>query len=52
MHQINLEKMSPVIHNIDGIASPDTLVGTDSHTLILMLLELLLLELVDLKLKM
>ena len=32
MHQINLEKMSPVIHNIDGIASPDTLVGTDSHT--------------------
>jgi LruC domain-containing protein len=24
--------MSPVIHNIDGIASPDTLVGTDSHT--------------------
>ncbi|WP_419675893.1 Fe/S-dependent 2-methylisocitrate dehydratase AcnD [Aliarcobacter butzleri] len=32
MHQINLEKMSPVVHNIDGIASPDTLVGTDSHT--------------------
>lgn len=32
MHQINLEKMSPVIHNIDGISSPDTLVGTDSHT--------------------
>jgi len=32
MHQINLEKMSPVIHNIDGIASPDTLVGTYSHT--------------------
>jgi len=32
MHQINLEKMSPVIHNVDGIASPDTLVGTDSHT--------------------
>jgi len=32
MHQINLEKMSPVIHNINGIASPDTLVGTDSHT--------------------
>ncbi|WP_309497905.1 Fe/S-dependent 2-methylisocitrate dehydratase AcnD [Sulfurovum sp.] len=32
MHQINLEKMSPVIHAIDGIASPDTLVGTDSHT--------------------
>lgn len=32
MHQINLEKMSPVVHNINGIASPDTLVGTDSHT--------------------
>jgi aconitate hydratase len=32
MHQINLEKMSPVVHNVDGIASPDTLVGTDSHT--------------------
>ncbi len=32
MHQINLEKMSPVIHLNDGIASPDTLVGTDSHT--------------------
>ncbi len=32
MHQINLEKMSPVIHNIDSIAYPDTLVGTDSHT--------------------
>ena len=32
MHQINLEKMSPVIHNVNGIAYPDTLVGTDSHT--------------------
>jgi aconitate hydratase len=32
MHQINLEKMSPVIHAKDGIAFPDTLVGTDSHT--------------------
>ena len=32
MHQINLEKMSPVIHNQDGLAFPDTLVGTDSHT--------------------
>ena len=32
MHQINLEKMSPVIHAIDGLAFPDTLVGTDSHT--------------------
>ncbi|KXV10988.1 Fe/S-dependent 2-methylisocitrate dehydratase AcnD [Caballeronia megalochromosomata] len=32
MHQINLERMSPVIHAADGIAYPDTLVGTDSHT--------------------
>eukprot|EP01029_Cantina_marsupialis_P001965 TRINITY_DN11790_c2_g1_i1.p1 TRINITY_DN11790_c2_g1~~TRINITY_DN11790_c2_g1_i1.p1 ORF type:complete len:865 (+),score=231.10 TRINITY_DN11790_c2_g1_i1:2271-4865(+) len=32
MHQINLEKMSPVVHLNDGVASPDTLVGTDSHT--------------------
>ncbi|WP_168195132.1 Fe/S-dependent 2-methylisocitrate dehydratase AcnD [Shewanella sp. SNU WT4] len=32
MHQINLERMSPVIHNDHGIAYPDTLVGTDSHT--------------------
>ena len=32
MHQINLEKMSPVIHNDKGVAYPDTCVGTDSHT--------------------
>ena len=37
MHQINLEKMSPVIQNrlgVDGkrVAFPDTCVGTDSHT--------------------
>ena len=32
MHQINLEKMSPVVHAKDGVAFPDTLVGTDSHT--------------------
>ena len=32
MHQINLEKMSPVIQVQDGVAFPDTLVGTDSHT--------------------
>lgn len=32
MHQINLEKMSPVIQNRAGIAFPDTCVGTDSHT--------------------
>ncbi|MFT4100883.1 MAG: Fe/S-dependent 2-methylisocitrate dehydratase AcnD [Burkholderiaceae bacterium] len=32
MHQINLERMSPVIHAQNGVAYPDTLVGTDSHT--------------------
>ena len=32
MHQINLERMSPVIHNDHGVAYPDTCVGTDSHT--------------------
>ena len=32
MHQINLEKMSPVVHAQDGVAFPDTCVGTDSHT--------------------
>jgi aconitate hydratase len=32
MHQINLERMSPVIHAHEGVAFPDTLVGTDSHT--------------------
>jgi aconitate hydratase len=32
MHQINLEKMSPVIQVREGVAFPDTCVGTDSHT--------------------
>jgi len=32
MHQINLEKMSPVVNVQDGVAFPDTCVGTDSHT--------------------
>jgi aconitate hydratase len=32
MHQINLERMSPVIQVREGVAFPDTLVGTDSHT--------------------
>lgn len=32
MHQINLERMSPVIQAREGVAFPDTLVGTDSHT--------------------
>jgi aconitate hydratase len=32
LHQINLERMSPVVQVLDGVAFPDTLVGTDSHT--------------------
>ncbi|NML62138.1 Fe/S-dependent 2-methylisocitrate dehydratase AcnD [Massilia sp. RP-1-19] len=32
LHQINLERMSPVIQVKDSVAFPDTLVGTDSHT--------------------
>lgn len=32
MHQINLERMSPVIGIENGVAYPDTCVGTDSHT--------------------
>lgn len=32
MHQINLEKISPVVQVRDGVAFPDTCVGTDSHT--------------------
>lgn len=32
MHQINLERMSPVVQVRDGVAFPDTCVGTDSHT--------------------
>ena len=32
LHQINLERMSPVVQVADGVAYPDTLVGTDSHT--------------------
>ena len=32
MHQINLEKMSPVVQAREGVAYPDTCVGTDSHT--------------------
>ncbi|KAF1684915.1 Fe/S-dependent 2-methylisocitrate dehydratase AcnD [Pseudoxanthomonas broegbernensis] len=32
MHQINLEKMSPVVYTLGGVAFPDTCVGTDSHT--------------------
>jgi len=32
LHQINLERMSPVVQTVNGVAFPDTLVGTDSHT--------------------
>ncbi|CDG82673.1 Fe/S-dependent 2-methylisocitrate dehydratase AcnD [Janthinobacterium agaricidamnosum] len=32
LHQINLERMSPVVQVQHGVAFPDTLVGTDSHT--------------------
>ena len=32
LHQINIERMSPVVQVQDGLAYPDTLVGTDSHT--------------------
>jgi aconitate hydratase len=32
MHQINLERMSTVVELRNGVAFPDTLVGTDSHT--------------------
>jgi iron-sulfur-dependent 2-methylisocitrate dehydratase len=32
LHQINIERMSPVVEVKDGVAFPDTLIGTDSHT--------------------
>src|SRR5207248_8606509 len=32
VHQVNLEYLGRVVHVRDGIAFPDTLVGTDSHT--------------------
>ena len=31
-HQVNLEYLSRVVETRDGVAFPDTLVGTDSHT--------------------
>src|SRR5690606_39217375 len=31
-HQVNLEYLGRVVWDDDGIACPDTLVGTDSHT--------------------
>ncbi len=32
VHQVNLEFLATVIDDRDGVAFPDTLVGTDSHT--------------------
>ncbi len=32
VHQVNLEYLARVIFDKDGVAYPDTLVGTDSHT--------------------
>jgi len=32
VHQVNLEFLAPVVADRDGVAFPDTLVGTDSHT--------------------
>jgi aconitate hydratase len=32
VHQVNLEYLAPVVFQMDGVAYPDTLVGTDSHT--------------------
>jgi aconitate hydratase len=32
VHQVNLEYLSRVVFDDDGVAYPDTLVGTDSHT--------------------
>jgi aconitate hydratase len=32
LHQLNLERMSPVVQVRDGVAFADTVIGTDSHT--------------------
>src|SRR5512141_1944889 len=32
VHQVNLEYLARVVLEVDGVAYPDTLVGTDSHT--------------------
>ena len=32
IHQVNLEYLARVVEVKDGVAMPDTLVGTDSHT--------------------
>src|SRR5690606_8563770 len=31
-HQVNLERLATVVAVRDGVASPDTVLGTDSHT--------------------
>jgi aconitate hydratase len=32
VHQVNLEYLAPVVFHANGLAYPDTVVGTDSHT--------------------
>ena len=32
VHQVNIENLARVVFDADGVAYPDTLVGTDSHT--------------------
>src|ERR1700755_1823867 len=32
VHQVNIEYLARVVMNLDGVAYPDTCVGTDSHT--------------------
>ncbi len=32
VHQVNLERLARVVFGADGLAYPDTVVGTDSHT--------------------
>jgi aconitate hydratase len=32
VHQVNLEYLAPVVFNANGLAYPDSVVGTDSHT--------------------
>ncbi len=34
-HQVNLEYLAKVVQGRDGVAYPDTLVGTDSHTVMI-----------------
>ncbi|MDX9856592.1 MAG: aconitate hydratase AcnA [candidate division Zixibacteria bacterium] len=35
VHQVNLEYLAKVVLHRDGVAMPDTLVGTDSHTVMI-----------------